>query len=119
VLYCGVSGYAEELKIEDNLRVARSILHPRSSIFYSRSEQGTDMPYTTEQLQRIVQWLAQRAPKLMQQGCPLCGAPAAGFGVERLMAPDLPTTLLAVACRTCGHIMLFNEELVFQPSSTR
>jgi hypothetical protein len=77
------------------------------------------MPYTREQLQQIVEWLTQRVPKLMEQGCPLCGAPAAGFGVEQLTGLELPTTLLAVACRTCGHIILFNEELVFKPSSAR
>jgi hypothetical protein len=77
------------------------------------------MPYNKEQLQRIVQWLTLRTPKLMEQGCPLCGAPAAGFGVEQLTSSELPTTLLAVACRTCGHIMLFNEEHVFQPSAAR
>jgi len=77
------------------------------------------MPYNVEQLQRIVQWLTQRAPKLMEQGCPLCGAPSTGFGVEQMMAPDLPTPLLAVACRTCGHVILFNEALVFQSSAAR
>ena len=77
------------------------------------------MPYTQEQLQIIVQWLARWVPKLMEQGCPLCGAPAAGFGVEQMTAPDLPAPLLAVACRTCGHIMLFNQDLVFQSSSGR
>jgi hypothetical protein len=56
----------------------------------------------------------QRTPKLIEQGCPLCGAPAAGFGVEQLTMSELPTSLLAVACRTCGYIMLFNAELVFQ-----
>jgi hypothetical protein len=28
------------------------------------------MPYTKEQLQRILQWLTQRVPKLIEQGCP-------------------------------------------------
>jgi hypothetical protein len=76
------------------------------------------MPYTNEQLQRIVQWLTQRTPKLMEQGCPLCNAPASAFGVEQFTIPDLPIPLLAVACRTCGHIMLFNEAMVISTSTT-
>lgn len=70
------------------------------------------MPYSPEQLQQIVQWLQQRTPRLLEQGCPLCGAPAAGFGVEQVAVPGLPTPMLAVACRNCGHIMLFNEDLI-------
>jgi hypothetical protein len=77
------------------------------------------MTYTKEQLQRIVQWLTQHAPKLMDQGCPLCGAPAAEFGVEQLTIPNLPIPLLAVACRTCAHIMLFNEEPVLTSSTVQ
>lgn len=77
------------------------------------------MPYSSEQLQRIVQWLSQRAPKLMEQGCPICGNPATGFGVEQMTNPDWPAPLLAVACRNCGHILLFNEQVVLQPASTR
>jgi hypothetical protein len=77
------------------------------------------MPYSKEQLQRILQWLTQRTPKLIEQGCPLCGAPAAGFGVEQLKGVELNVPLLAVACRTCGHIMLFNEEPIFGSSTAR
>ena len=29
------------------------------------------MPYTSEELQRIVQWINQRVPRLMEHGCPL------------------------------------------------
>jgi hypothetical protein len=74
------------------------------------------MPYNKEQLQQIVHWLTQRTPKLIEQGCLVCGAPAAGFGVEQLTVPDFPTPLLAVACRTCANILLFNEELVLVPA---
>jgi hypothetical protein len=76
------------------------------------------MPYTVEQRQRIVQWLSQRVPRLTEQGCPLCGASAAAFGVEPVSIPSLSVPLLAVACRTCGYIMLFNEELVLGDLST-
>ncbi len=37
---------------------------------------------------------------------------AAGLGVERLNIPDIDVPLLAVACRNCGHVMLFNEQMV-------
>jgi hypothetical protein len=67
------------------------------------------MAYSPEQLQRIANWLARRAPRLIERGCPLCGAPFATFGVEQLTLPDLGVPLLAVACRSCGQIMLFNE----------
>jgi hypothetical protein len=77
------------------------------------------MPYNKEQLQQIVQWLTQRTPKLMDQGCPLCGAPAAEFGVEQLTIPDLPIPVLALACRTCAHIMLFNEESMLAASTAQ
>jgi hypothetical protein len=70
------------------------------------------MPYTAEQRQQIVQWILQRVPRLMEHGCPLCGAPASGFGTEQLSVPDLDTRLLAIACRACGYIMLFNEALI-------
>jgi hypothetical protein len=70
------------------------------------------MSYDKEQLQHIVQWLTQRTPKLMAEGCPICGAPAAGFGVEQFIIPDFPIPLLALACRACAHVMLFNEEPV-------
>jgi hypothetical protein len=69
------------------------------------------MAYTNEQRQRIAQWIAQRVPRLTTEGCPLCGN-AAGYGVERLNIPELDVPLLAVACRSCGHVMLFNEHLV-------
>jgi hypothetical protein len=77
------------------------------------------MPYNKEQLQHIVQWLTQRTPTLMEQGCPLCGAPAAGFGVEQLTISDLPIPLLAVACRNCAHIMLFNEEPILASATAQ
>ena len=77
------------------------------------------MPYTPEELQRIVQWLAQHAPRLMEQGCPLCGAPAARFGVEQISLPNLDVPMLAVACRACGHVMLFNAALVLGDSAAR
>jgi hypothetical protein len=70
------------------------------------------MPYTPEQLQHIVQWMNQRVPRLMQQGCPLCGAAASSFGVEQLTLPELAIPLLMVACRACGYIMLFNESMI-------
>jgi hypothetical protein len=70
------------------------------------------MAYTTEQLKQIAQWLTQRVPRFAEQGCPLCGAPTTAFGVQQLALPGLEVPLLAVACRTCGHVMLFNETLV-------
>ena len=69
------------------------------------------MPYTDEQRQQIIQWIRQRVPRLTTEGCPLCGN-VAGLGVERLNIPDIDVPLLAVACRSCGHVMLFNEQLV-------
>jgi hypothetical protein len=77
------------------------------------------MSYTGEQRQRIVQWVSQRVPRLMEQGCPLCGAPAAGFGIEQARIPDFAVPLLAVACRTCGYIMLFNESMVLGAAASR
>ncbi len=77
------------------------------------------MSYTVEQRQRIVEWVSQRVPRLMEQGCPLCGAPASGFGIEQLLIPDFAIPLLAVACRTCGYIMLFNEVMVLGAAPSR
>ena len=74
------------------------------------------MAYTDEQRQRIAQWIGQRVPRLTAEGCPLCGN-AAGYGVERLNIPELDVPLLAVACRNCGHVILFNEQLVLGPPS--
>jgi hypothetical protein len=76
------------------------------------------MPYTREQLDQIVQWLRQRAPKLMADGCPICGASAAQFGVEPMHVPDFPTALVAIACRSCGHIVLFNADAVLSQAPT-
>ena len=74
------------------------------------------MPYTDAQRQQIIQWIRQRVPRLTTEGCPLCGN-VAGLGVERLNIPDIDVPLLAVACRNCGHVMLFNEQLELgQPS---
>jgi hypothetical protein len=70
------------------------------------------MAYTAEQLQKIVQWLSQRVPRFTEQGCPLCGAPATAFRVQQISLPGLDVPLLAMACRTCGHVILFNEKLV-------
>ena len=70
------------------------------------------MSYTPDQLQTIVRWLSQRVPRFTEQGCPLCGAPATAFGVQQIALPGLDVPLLALACRTCGHVMLFNESLV-------
>jgi hypothetical protein len=78
-----------------------------------------DMSYNKVQLQHIVQWLTQRTPRLMEDGCPICGSPAAGFGVEQFIIPDFPIPLLAVACRTCAHVMLFNEEPVLASLAQR
>ena len=69
------------------------------------------MSYTDEQRQRIILWIRQRVPRLTTDGCPLCGN-VAGLGVERLNIPDTAVPLLAVACRNCGHVMLFNEQMV-------
>ena len=77
------------------------------------------MPYNQDQLRQIVQWLQLRTPRLLEQGCPLCSAPASGFGVEKVELPGLPTPMLAVACRTCGHIMLFNEDMILKPAAPR
>jgi hypothetical protein len=76
------------------------------------------MPYSAQELQRIVQWLAQHVPRLMEHGCPLCGGPAAKFGVEQISIPNLNVPLMAVACRTCGYVMLFNAALVLGDSTT-
>jgi hypothetical protein len=75
------------------------------------------MPYSPEELQRIVQWINQHVPRLMEHGCPLCGAPAAKFGVEQIGIPELNVPLMAVACRACGYIMLFNAALVLSSSA--
>jgi hypothetical protein len=72
------------------------------------------MAYTNEQLQQIVKWLSKRVPRFNEQGCPLCGGPATAFGVQQIALPGLDVPLLAVACRTCGHVMLFNEDLVLK-----
>ncbi len=74
------------------------------------------MPYTDAQRQQIIQWIRQHVPRLTTEGCPLCGN-VAGLGVERLNIPDIDVPLLAVACRSCGHVMLFNEQLVLGQSS--
>jgi hypothetical protein len=76
------------------------------------------MPYTPEQLQHIVQWMTQRVPRLMEQGCPLCGAASTAFGVEQLTVPELAIPLLMVACRACGYIMLFNESMIMRALSS-
>ena len=70
------------------------------------------MSYTKEQLQQIIQWITKRVPRFTEHGCPLCGAPATAFGVQQLTLPDLEAPLMALACRNCGHIMLFNESMV-------
>jgi C4-type Zn-finger protein len=78
------------------------------------------MAYTIEQRQRIVQWIAQRVPRLTERGCPLCGGPATGFGVEQLAIPNLEVPLMMIACRSCGYIMLFNETLILdEPAGVR
>lgn len=74
--------------------------------------QVRQMAYTREQLDWIVQWLRQRAPKLMVEGCSICGASAAQFGVEPMQVPEFPAMLVAIACRSCGHIVLFNADAV-------
>jgi hypothetical protein len=76
------------------------------------------MPYTPEQRQQIVQWMTQRVPRLMQQGCPLCGASASSFGVEQLTVPGSTIPLLMVACRVCGYIMTFNESMILSALSS-
>jgi hypothetical protein len=75
------------------------------------------MPYTPEQRQRIVQWVSQRVPRLIEQGCPLCGAAASSYGIEQIAVPDLAVPLLAVACRSCGYVMLFNEALILDSNA--
>ena len=77
------------------------------------------MAYSKEQLKQIAQRLATQAPLLIEHGCPLCSAPAAQFGVERMDMPDLGVPLLAVACRTCGHIMLFTEAALLADARSR
>ena len=72
------------------------------------------MSYSDEQRQRIAQWIGQRVPRLTSEGCPLCGSNA-GYGVSRVSLTDLDVPLLAVACRNCGYVMLFNEEQVLEP----
>jgi hypothetical protein len=76
------------------------------------------MSYTNDQRQQIAQWIGQRVPRLTTDGCPLCGN-TSGYGVERLNLPALDVPLLAVACRNCGHVMLFNEHLVLGQSQGR
>lgn len=69
------------------------------------------MAYTDDQRQRIATWISQKVPRLTSEGCPLCASPA-GYGVERVTVPNLEVPLLAVACRNCGYVMLFNEQSV-------
>ncbi|HEU5103045.1 MAG TPA: hypothetical protein VFU22_28680 [Roseiflexaceae bacterium] len=69
------------------------------------------MSYTDAQRQQIVQWIRQRVPRLTTEGCPLCGN-VAGLGVEQISISEIDIKLLAVACRNCGHVMLFNEQMV-------
>jgi hypothetical protein len=73
---------------------------------------GQAMPYTPAELQRIIQWLTQHTPRVIEQGCPMCGAPAAGFGVQQTTMPDLDVPLMVIACQTCGYILLFNEAMI-------
>lgn len=70
------------------------------------------MSYTDQQRQQIAGWIAQKVPRLTSEGCPLCGSTSGGYGVERVTLPALEVPLLAVACRNCGHVMLFNEQVV-------
>ena len=78
------------------------------------------MAYTIEQRQQIVQWIAQRVPRLTEHGCPLCAGPATAFGVEQIAVPNLEVPLMAIACRTCGYVMLFNEALILgETAATR
>jgi hypothetical protein len=77
------------------------------------------MPYTPEQSERIGKWVSQRVPRLIEQGCPLCGAPANSYGIEQMAVPNFPVPLIAVACRSCGYIMLFNETMILSLDSPR
>ena len=52
------------------------------------------------------------SPAISLKWSPLCGAPATVFGVEQLIVPNPDVPLMAVACRACGYIMRFNEDLV-------
>ncbi|MBK9942122.1 MAG: hypothetical protein IPP13_10945 [Kouleothrix sp.] len=70
------------------------------------------MAYTDDQRQRIAAWIEQKVPRLTAEGCPLCTHASAGYGVERVVVPNLDVPLLAVACRNCGYVMLFNEQAV-------
>ncbi|HNP85298.1 MAG: hypothetical protein JST60_15835 [Chloroflexi bacterium SZAS-1] len=70
------------------------------------------MSYNDQQRQQIASWIAQKVPRLTREGCPLCGSTTGGYGVERVTVPSLEVPLLAVACRNCGHVMLFNEQSV-------
>lgn len=72
------------------------------------------MAYNDAQRQKIATWIAQKVPRLTKEGCPLCGS-TTGYGVERVSVPGLEVPLLAVACRNCGHVMLFNEQAVLGP----
>jgi hypothetical protein len=77
------------------------------------------MAYSKEQLQQIAQRLSSQTPLLIERGCPMCGAPAAQFGVERMELADLGVPLLAVACRACGHVMLFTEAALLAGAQPR
>jgi hypothetical protein len=67
------------------------------------------MSHTDEQRQRIAQWISQRVPRLTTDGCPLCGS-TTGFRSGRLTFPNFDVPMLALECRSCGHVMLFNEQ---------
>jgi hypothetical protein len=70
------------------------------------------MTHTDDQRQRIAQWITQRVQRLTSEGCPLCGSTTAGFRSGRLTFPNLDTPMLALECRNCAHVMLFNEQQI-------
>lgn len=70
------------------------------------------MSYTDQQRQQIASWVSQKVPRLTSEGCPLCASTTGGYGVERVTVPGLEVPLLAIACRSCGYVMLFNEQSV-------
>lgn len=74
------------------------------------------MSYTDQQRQQISSWVSQKVPRLTSEGCPLCASATGGYGVERVTVPGLEVPLMAIACRNCGYVMLFNEQAVLTPA---
>jgi len=73
------------------------------------------MSYTEAQQRQIVRFVEQRLVRLKTEGCPMCGSATAGYRSGRVTIPNFELPLLAIECRSCGHLMLFNEQRVLAP----